>query len=108
VWDEEGITEVDDESAASRDFRISRPVRGVCMSGGPEGQQYRHAGVGERRGDEAEHRDSSLALIACEGCSRSFNTLDGPGMIAVIKGSCPDCGGTFALVAVRPDMDPDR
>ncbi len=38
-----------------------------------------------------------LELISCEGCGRSFATPDGPGMIASIKGPCPDCGGRFAL-----------
>jgi rRNA maturation endonuclease Nob1 len=41
--------------------------------------------------------DLALEVIRCDGCGRSFATEDGPGMIAVIKGSCPDCGGTFRL-----------
>lgn len=36
--------------------------------------------------------------IACDGCGRTFSTMDGPGMIAAIKGPCPDCGGAFELV----------
>jgi hypothetical protein len=42
-------------------------------------------------------RDASLDLIACQGCGRCFATDDGPGMIAAIKGPCPDCGGRFRL-----------
>jgi len=38
-----------------------------------------------------------LELISCDGCGRHFTTDDGPGMIAMIKGSCPDCGGSFRL-----------
>ncbi len=38
-----------------------------------------------------------LDVITCDGCSRSFVTQDGPGMIAVIKGACPGCGGRFQL-----------
>ncbi len=38
-------------------------------------------------------------LIACDGCGRCFTTLDGPGMIAAIKGACPDCGGRFELTS---------
>jgi hypothetical protein len=45
--------------------------------------------------EEAEARD--LDLIRCDDCGRSFATEDGPGMIAGIKGPCPDCGGTFRL-----------
>jgi hypothetical protein len=43
----------------------------------------------------ADHLDE----ISCDGCGRSFNTPDGAGMIAVIKGPCPDCGGTFEFLA---------
>ena len=39
-----------------------------------------------------------LELIACDVCGRHFATDDGPGMIAVLKGPCPDCGGHFELV----------
>ena len=39
-----------------------------------------------------------LELIACGTCGRRFATDDGPGMIAMIKGPCPDCGGRFQLV----------
>jgi hypothetical protein len=35
--------------------------------------------------------------IVCDGCGRTFSTMDGRGMIAAIKGPCPDCGGTFEL-----------
>jgi hypothetical protein len=31
-----------------------------------------------------------------------FTTLDGPGMLAAIKGPCPDCGGPFELLAAVP------
>jgi rRNA maturation endonuclease Nob1 len=46
-------------------------------------------------------------VIACNGCGRRFATEDGPGMIAVIKGPCPDCGGRFELVEADPE-DPSR
>lgn len=39
----------------------------------------------------------TLDLIVCDGCGRRFATGDGPGMIAAIKGPCPDCGGRFQL-----------
>jgi hypothetical protein len=41
-----------------------------------------------------------LDEIACDGCGRSMMSTDGPGLIAVIKGPCPDCGGAFHLVHV--------
>jgi hypothetical protein len=40
----------------------------------------------------------ALQVIACDGCGRRFTTSDGPGMMASIKGPCPDCGGRFRLV----------
>lgn len=43
-----------------------------------------------------------LELIACARCGRHFATDDGPGMIAVIVGPCPDCGGRFELVDQAP------
>jgi hypothetical protein len=46
----------------------------------------------------AQGRDRPLDVIACDGCGRRFATDDGAGMIAVIKGPCPDCGGRFMLV----------
>jgi hypothetical protein len=51
----------------------------------------------------AQDPDSRLAPldeIACDGCGRSVMSTDGPGLIAVIEGPCPDCGGTFELVRV--------
>jgi hypothetical protein len=48
-------------------------------------------------GDEAGV--DRLDLISCDGCGRSFTALDGPGMIAAIKGPCPDCGGRFQLMS---------
>src|SRR5204863_8299959 len=36
-------------------------------------------------------------LIECDDCGRSFVTDDAAGMLAVIKGPCPSCGGTFRL-----------
>lgn len=39
-----------------------------------------------------------LDVIACDGCGRCFATEDGAGMLAVIKGPCPDCGGHFELL----------
>ena len=44
-----------------------------------------------------------LDLIACNGCGRCFATEDGPGMLAVIKGACPDCGGRFELLEADPE-----
>jgi DNA-directed RNA polymerase subunit RPC12/RpoP len=46
----------------------------------------------------AEGRARRLDLIACDGCGRRFATDDGAGMIAAIKGPCPDCGGRFLMV----------
>jgi hypothetical protein len=46
----------------------------------------------------APDRARPLELIACDGCGRHFTTDDGPGMIAMIKGPCPDCGGHFELI----------
>jgi hypothetical protein len=43
-------------------------------------------------------RTPRLDVIACDGCGRCFATGDGPGMLAVIKGPCPDCGGRFKLL----------
>ncbi len=40
-----------------------------------------------------------MDMIACGGCGRSLVASDGPGMIAAIKGSCPSCGGRFALLS---------
>jgi hypothetical protein len=45
----------------------------------------------------AQARPQALDVIACDGCGRHFATTDGPGMIAAIKGPCPDCGGRFEL-----------
>ena len=50
-----------------------------------------------------EDRSKRLEVIACDGCGRSFATDDGPGMMAVIKGPCPDCGGRFQLTEDPPD-----
>jgi hypothetical protein len=41
--------------------------------------------------------DSGLEVLACDGCGRSFSTIDGTAMLAAIKGSCPDCDGAFEL-----------
>jgi PHP family Zn ribbon phosphoesterase len=43
--------------------------------------------------------DGRLDVIACDRCGRSFATEDGPGMLAAIKGACPECGGTFQMIA---------
>ena len=45
----------------------------------------------------------ALELIACDRCGRHFATDDGPGMIALIKGACPDCGGRFQLIDASPE-----
>lgn len=44
-------------------------------------------------------REIGADLIACDGCGRSFMTIDGPGMIAALQGPCPDCGGQFRLLS---------
>jgi hypothetical protein len=54
-----------------------------------------------RRTAATEGGSQPLEVIACDGCGRRFATADGPGMIAAIKGPCPDCGGRFELLA-RP------
>jgi hypothetical protein len=67
------------------------------VSGGPEI-------AGERRAStEVEASFRPLDVIACDTCGRSFATQDGPGMLAVIKGPCPDCGGRFQLTEIAPD-----
>ena len=38
-----------------------------------------------------------LVQITCEGCQRSFSTIDGLGMLCAIKRPCTDCGGRFVL-----------
>jgi rRNA maturation endonuclease Nob1 len=50
-----------------------------------------------------QSRALTLDVIACDGCGRRFTTDDGPGMIASIKGPCPDCGGRFQLVSATPE-----
>jgi hypothetical protein len=60
----------------------------------------RQGGYGrDASGDRAAHLD----VIACDGCGRSFATPDGPGMLAMIKGACPDCGGRFEMIDLPPD-----
>lgn len=49
-------------------------------------------------------RSLPLHLIACDGCGRRFATDDGPGMIALLKGPCPGCGGRFQLVEASEDL----
>jgi len=40
-----------------------------------------------------------IDVIMCDGkCGRSLVSIDGPGMIAAIKGPCPTCGGRFVLL----------
>ena len=60
------------------------------------------AGTGEAGGTKgpaaARARPQRLDVIACDDCGRHFATTDGPGMIAAIKGPCPDCGGRFELL----------
>jgi len=36
-------------------------------------------------------------LIECDVCGRSFTSDDPVAMLAVIRGPCPSCGGTFRL-----------
>ena len=72
------------------------------------GDQRRDTGLAdrERREDRAGVLDRAprLDVIACDGCGRCFATEDGEGMLAVLKGPCPDCGGRFELLdtSVRP------
>ncbi len=40
--------------------------------------------------------------LTCDGCGRSFGTIDGPAMLAALKGPCPDCGGQFQLDGKLP------
>lgn len=56
----------------------------------------------EEKQERPAQRSCPLDVIACRGCSRRFATEDGPGMIAAIKGPCPDCGGEFELLAADP------
>jgi hypothetical protein len=51
-------------------------------------------------GRDAEPRLAPLDEIACDGCGRSVMSTDGPGLIEVIVGPCPDCGGAFRLVRI--------
>jgi hypothetical protein len=46
--------------------------------------------------------------IACAGCGRMFTTIDGAGMLAAIKGPCPDCGGAFELLGDAPGVPHSR
>lgn len=39
----------------------------------------------------------SVDRLRCDGCDRSITSMDGPGMLAALKGPCPDCGGRFDL-----------
>jgi hypothetical protein len=67
------------------------------VSGGPEV-------AGDRRAStEVEPSFRPLDVIACDACGRSFATQDGAGMLAAIKGPCPDCGGRFRLTGAAPD-----
>lgn len=54
---------------------------------------------GTRGPAPTQARPQTLDVIACDACGRHFATTDGPGMIAAIKGPCPDCGGRFKLAA---------
>lgn len=60
------------------------------------------SGFGSSSAARSDKPDPRLPLdeIACDGCGRSVMSTDGPGLIAVIKGPCPDCGGAFQLVRV--------
>jgi rRNA maturation endonuclease Nob1 len=46
---------------------------------------------------QAPRRTEPLERLVCEGCDRSFPSLDPEAMLAAIKGACPDCGGRFEL-----------
>jgi hypothetical protein len=60
--------------------------------------------AGDRRASaEFEASFRPLDVIACDACGRNFATQDGLGMLAVIKGPCPDCGGRFQLTEAPPD-----
>jgi hypothetical protein len=45
----------------------------------------------------AGNPDGGLEVLACNGCGRSFSTIDGTAMLVAINGSCPDCDGAFEL-----------
>ena len=53
---------------------------------------------------EAPQDDPAQAYerIACRACGRWFTTTDGPEMLAMIVGPCPDCGGMFELLGGDP------
>jgi hypothetical protein len=36
-----------------------------------------------------------LERLVCDGCDRSFPSLDPQAMLVAIKGACPDCGGRY-------------
>ena len=98
-------------SAARRDFWICMRVQGVrdaafrigllsptfARGGGMSHQTGAGKAGGTRGSSPARAHLETLDVIACDGCGRHFPTTDGPGMIAAIKGPCPDCGGRFEL-----------
>ena len=74
------------------------------MSGsGDAGPRSSAPNGGQHERDRRVEAEAGLDVIACVDCGRSFATQDGPGMIAIIKGPCPDCGGRFELTAAPID-----
>lgn len=69
------------------------------MNGGPPASASPPPHATRSTQPASADRTDRLDLISCDGCGRSFLALDGPGMIAAIKGSCPDCGGRFKLAS---------
>jgi hypothetical protein len=63
------------------------------MSGHSPDMGLAEAKIAVALGAEAPELDH----LICDGCGRSFNTIDGPRMLAAIKGGCPDCDGRFEL-----------
>jgi hypothetical protein len=87
--------------SAIRLRRGRRRLVGFSRSLGPSRAGYSMTieGSKDSQSDRGSTREK-LDEIACDGCGRWFLTTDGPGMIAVIKGPCPDCGGAFRLAAI--------
>jgi hypothetical protein len=82
------------------------PVRDLDDGSMPEEASPGRPTVDHTRGSSNLPRQA-YDRIACRGCGRWFTTTDGPGMLAAIKGSCPECEGAFELVAEDRRL-PDR
>jgi hypothetical protein len=78
-------------------FRIGLLSPTVAGGGGMSHQARAGEAGGAKGSSPARAHLETLDVIACDRCGRHFATTDGPGMIAAIKGPCPDCGGRFEL-----------